>query len=105
MSGLVDALVDYDAAICGGGGTYTAQLSIEAGDAEQAGAQAVRVFRQAAAEVGLPKWPLTRLEVVTEAELEADLQHPTIPELVGITEIAELLDVSKQRAWPGLNRM
>ncbi|MDP8930113.1 MAG: hypothetical protein M3O70_16480 [Actinomycetota bacterium] len=96
---LVDALADHHAATSGGGDVYTAQLSRQAPDAEQAARQAVTVFRQAATYAGLPPWPLTRLRGHHRSGTRYRPAAPPIPQLVGISDIAELLDVSKQRAW------
>ncbi|MCU6481961.1 helix-turn-helix transcriptional regulator [Arthrobacter sp. A2-55] len=41
---------------------------------------------------------VTAIEVVAREEFEAALRRPAIPDLVGITEIAEMTGVSRQRA-------
>lgn len=58
----------------------------------------VSTFRAFAEKAGLPAWPIARLSVISDAELDAELAAPTFPELVGIREIAGLLNVSPQRA-------
>jgi len=40
---------------------------------------------------------LVGLDVSRQADFEDELLNPTMPELVGVTEIAEALGVSKQR--------
>lgn len=53
---------------------------------------------------GLGDWTITHVEVKTEDELDAELARPTFPELVGVTEAAEILGVSKQRvSWLAKN--
>jgi hypothetical protein len=53
---------------------------------------------EAAAKVGLPAWPLARLEVKSDEEVDLELSRPSFPQLVGVTEVARLLDVTRQRA-------
>ena len=56
------------------------------------------VFREAAAAAGLPAWDVVEVEVQTEGELERQNAQPNLPELVGVGEVADLLDVTRQRA-------
>ncbi len=46
----------------------------------------------------LPEWPLVEAEVLTATELDRQNALPSLPELVGVAEVAELLKVSRQRA-------
>jgi predicted DNA-binding transcriptional regulator AlpA len=62
------------------------------GDAEAA----LRCARGYAA--GIPG-RLVGAQVQTAAALERELQQPQVPELGGVTEFAELLGLSRQRAW------
>jgi hypothetical protein len=77
---------------------YGAQLSIGAADAVAAGARGRDIFVAACADVGLPPWPVVLLEVVDEAGLDAQLQAPGFPELLGIAEVAARLGTSRARA-------
>ena len=45
----------------------------------------------------LPEWPLVEAEVLTATELDRQNALPSLPELVGVAEVAELLKVSRQR--------
>ena len=59
----------------------------------------------------MPTWPIVQLDVMTEAELDADLQRPIYPEFVvspnklfeksdetySVLDLAALLSVSHQR--------
>ncbi len=81
-----------------GGGRYGADLTVEADSPFSAVGLAGEVFGKAQRKAGLPPWPIVRISVVTDAELDAELARPSFPELVGIREIANLLDVSAQRA-------
>ncbi len=97
-----DRLVANGAAVSAGrtGTTsYSAQLSVDNFDnAIDAAKNATHLFAQAAACVGLPAVPIIAVEVLTEEEFCRRLEMPVVPQLVGITEIAELADVSRQRA-------
>jgi hypothetical protein len=77
---------------------YGAQLSVAAADAVAAAARGRDIFLTACAEVGLPPWPVVLLEVVDEAGLDAQLQAPGFPELLGIAEVAACLGTSRARA-------
>jgi hypothetical protein len=104
----LDALLAAAAATVSGSpvegrGRYGARLSVEAETPEAAVASALGAFRHAAAEAGLPAWPVVEVECVTEEELERRLARPVVPTLVGVSEIARLLArdgvrVSRQRA-------
>jgi hypothetical protein len=57
-----------------------------------------RLIADAAQAAGLPAWPIVKLEAVEWEQLGAELERPPGPELVGITELAQLAGVSRQRA-------
>jgi len=106
LEDLLDNLLEYDGVVTGtpeepidGRARYGAGFSVQAADAVEAVARARAVFEHAAAVAGLPSWPLARVEAQTEAELEIELARPSFPPLVGVAELAERLDVSRQRAW------
>lgn len=78
---------------------YTATFTIEAGDDPAAAWTAgAATFKAVAAAANLPDWPIVRVELMTVAEQERDLAQPAFPALVGVSEIAELLGVTRQRA-------
>lgn len=81
-----------------GDGRYGADLTVETDSAFSAVGLAGEVFAKAQRKAGLAHWPLVRISVVTDGELDAELARASFPELVGIREIAGLLDVSAQRA-------
>ena len=58
---------------------------------------ACHVVELAAKEVGLPAWPLVRVEVVTEEVLDRELAVSNFPDILGTAEVTELLGVSRQR--------
>lgn len=46
----------------------------------------------------LPALPIVSVQIRTWAEAQKDLEEPNYPELLGVGELAELLEVSRQRA-------
>jgi hypothetical protein len=83
----------------GGGDYYDAQLSLEGDDLAEVVTAALGVFAKARAAVGLPAWPCVELEAKTEALLDSELSKPPFPEVVGATEAARMLGVSRQRLY------
>lgn len=101
---LLDLLAPFDAVLLGpaeepadGRVRYGADLTIDAYDAGEAVTRAVNVLEEYATKAGLPIWPVVRVEAKSEAELDAELSRPT-PALVGVTELAAMVGVSRQRA-------
>lgn len=93
------ALAEFSAVGGGEETRYDMRLSVEADDIAEAVKLAAEGVQRAAAEVGMPDWPVVRLEALTHEELTTDLSERTVPALVGISEIAEILGVTRQRAW------
>jgi hypothetical protein len=77
---------------------YGVDLSVNADEAGYAAAMALGFFQEAVAKVDLPAWPIVKLVVITEAELDASLSQSNFPVLVGVSELADLIGVSRQRA-------
>lgn len=78
---------------------YGADLTIATADAPEAAVYAALIaFREAVVKADLPKWPVVRLELTTEEELEVQLSRPSFPALLGVAEMAKSLAVSKSRA-------
>lgn len=77
---------------------YGASLSIEAESAGDAAIRGAALVTAAAKRVGLPQLPLVRIEIVDEAELDRELEVPTYPNILGVSELAHLLGVTRQRA-------
>jgi len=96
---IVDVLTDGGAAAASSRdeSAYAATFSVNAETAWDGARIAAEMFRRAAREIGLPDWPITRFELMTYDELEEDLARSTFPELVGVSEIAKILGVSRQR--------
>lgn len=102
----IDAMLDHSGSVTipQDRNGYSARLSVDASTPEVATARALTLFRGSAGEAGLPDAPIVRVEALTEAELDRELAKPAFPELVGVTEIAALLGVTRQRASEVQNR-
>jgi hypothetical protein len=73
--GLADAVAPVQGVASGvGTETYGAQLVVEAADRDGARALGRRVFIEAAATAGLPPWPITALDALSEDEDLDDLE-------------------------------
>ncbi|MGH3327794.1 MAG: hypothetical protein ACRDPT_08395 [Streptomycetales bacterium] len=75
-----------------------ARLWVEASDSLAAVADAVASWTFAAERAGIPTATPVRLNVVHEHEFRRDPGASGLPALVGISEIAQMLSVSKARA-------
>lgn len=100
---LLALLAKFDAAVSltqdGARFSVTLTLPDEAGtDPVAAVAYGMKVTSDAALAAGMPGVALARVELITNDELDAALARPAIPELVGVSEIADILGVSRQRA-------
>jgi predicted DNA-binding transcriptional regulator AlpA len=99
LEAFAERLGSHHGVVGGGGVHYDAQFSLEGDDLAGVVTAALAVFAEARAAVGLPAWPYVELEVKTEAALDAELSEPTFPEVVGATEAARMLGVSRQRLY------
>ena len=86
------------AAAAGSTDSYEASFNVVTDSMVNALIDATDRFVNAAKKARLPEWAITYAEVVTDAELDRMLAIPNYPTLVGVAELAEILDVSKQRA-------
>jgi hypothetical protein len=91
---LIDELQEYSPAVGGREGRMGVTMSVEAATDRQAFDRArTALFR------GLGRGTrIVDVRVQTVAELERELEAPSVPALAGIREIAEVLGVSRQRA-------
>jgi len=72
---LVDALADYGAVARAGNGTYGVIINVgQADDAVAAAIDGEHAFQRAVARVGLPAWPVVRLEVMTWAVHDGEIE-------------------------------
>lgn len=72
---------------------YGARFCISAPEADTAVDEGVQTLREASASVGLPEAPVVDVEASTLAEVTRAHSDVEVPELIGVTELAELLGV------------
>jgi predicted DNA-binding transcriptional regulator AlpA len=99
LEAFAERLVPHHGVVGGGRDAYDAQFSLDGDDLAGVVTAALAVFDGARAAVGLPAWPYVELETKTEAALDAELARPPFPEVVGATEAARMLGVSRQRLY------
>lgn len=78
-------------------GNLSVRIFIEAGTARQAVDAALKEVTAAAKQTGI-NYTVVGIELVTEKELDRRLEEPSVPELVGVSEIAAMFGVGRQRA-------
>jgi hypothetical protein len=71
-------------------------MTVAAPSPVEAGRRALEIFEKALAEAGVGPAEVARLDVMTEAYQDADLDRPP-REYAGLSEVAKILGVSKQR--------
>lgn len=96
---LVDSLPS--AAAAAGAGRVSVTFSISARSPAGAVKRGLEVWGSAVPDAGSggqPDLAVVRVEVIAEAEHDAQLERPNFPVLLGVAELAERLGVSKARA-------
>lgn len=98
-----DELANYSAVATAGSEVaptrYGITMSIDGvGAVGSAVLDALDLFAKAVSVAGLPTWPIVRVDAMTYAEQDAEILQPQMPELVGVSEVAAILDVTRQRA-------
>lgn len=81
-------------------GGVVVSMTFDVTDTEQpdaAGAAAVTIARDAMAKTALPAGDVLELSVLTWAEQARRNDEPATPELVGVSEVVDMLAVSRQR--------
>ncbi|MFJ3763055.1 hypothetical protein [Streptomyces sp. NPDC090080] len=78
-------------------GNLSVRIFIEASTARQAMDAALKEVTAAAKQTGI-NHAVAGIELVTEEELDRRLEEPSVPELVGVSEIAAMFGVGRQRA-------
>jgi hypothetical protein len=98
----LDLLVDRGGAVnaSSAGDRYGANFSVAepVQNAAEAVAVGYDVFTALAEKAGLPTWPVVRTDAMTSDEQDRDLERSTFPELIGVSEVADILGVTRQRA-------
>ncbi len=77
---------------------YGSTFTLASSSAVEAIYEAEKVWHRAHEELGLPTWPICIAEAKPFIELVADNNTLNLPPMVGITEIAELIGATRQRA-------
>jgi hypothetical protein len=95
---LLEALSDYSPALTHHDGHLGARVWVQAPDAVAAAAIAVSVWTTAIRGVGIAGSTPVQVEVTSAAEMAEQLNRPNFPALVGVSEVADLLAVSRARA-------
>ncbi len=102
---LVDHLLPHHPSVSGTAeeptdelGRYGVRLVVKAPSPDKAVSEAISLLTKASMDVGLPEWPVVRVEAIEWGEFERELERPTYPDLLGVSELAELLGVSRHRA-------
>ncbi len=97
---LIDALGGHAPAVSCGPNEMSARFSVEADTVGQASDAGLRLFRAALKKIGLsvPPARIVGYELQASDDLDRSLGEINVPELVGVAELAQILNVSKQRA-------
>ena len=77
---------------------YSFRFTITAPDFVSAIEEGRDLVLKASEQAGLPSWSVAHVEATEWTEFERQLIEPTHPDLIGVAELADMLDVSKQRA-------
>jgi hypothetical protein len=94
---LTDRLADYAAAVAvEDDDRVTVQLTVEAGTLRAAFTRGEKAMTDAIADL-LRDAEVIEVQVLTQQEFERRLENPRVPELWGVSEIAEFLGVSAPR--------
>lgn len=93
---ILDALPEHHAAVSASTHAGSISLTATAPDAAQAAALVPEVLAKVQPITGAAT--ITSLEIYSEDAFQKRLEEPGIPDLVGLTEIAEMAGVSRQRA-------
>jgi len=76
---------------------WSVHVSVQAANAPTAVRQAVKLVTNLGRAAGMPRWPAAHVEAMREDLRVGDLARPALPELVGPSEAAAMLGVSRQR--------
>lgn len=98
MEDLAEILDERSGVVSATETTTEARFDVEAFDVIDAALQAKDLFFLATDKVGMPSWPIVRVEAMPISEQEIDLAIPNYPTLLGVAELADTLGVSRQRA-------
>lgn len=99
LDAIRDDLTDHHATTgyAPGSGNVSVRLILDAGTARQATDAGIRAVQDAARAAGVSPTVLV-VETMTEEEMDRRLAEPAIPALAGLSEVGDILGVSRQRA-------
>ena len=98
VSDLMDLLSDYGAAVSFGPDRYTVRLALDTNSIDAAVSEALTTVQTCAERAGLPSWPFVKVEAIEWAAFEREIDTPTFPNVIGVSELSRMLGVSRQRA-------
>ena len=93
----MDVLADNFGSVAAGDHAWSAQITISASTPGAALDLAADVIDMGIKKSGMPAWPFVRAEIVRDDELDRQLAQPNFPEILGTTEVGDVLGVSCQR--------
>lgn len=98
VSELVDLLTDYGGAVSFALDRYTVRLALETASVDAAVSETLNIVQMYSEKAGLPSWPFVKVEAIEWGVFERELDTPTFPNILGVSELAHGLGVSRQRA-------
>lgn len=98
ISDLMDMLSEFGAAVSFGPDRYTVRFALETPSIEAAVSEAISTVQTYAEKAGLPSWPFVKMEATEWGVFEQELDAPTFPSVIGVSELSRILGVSRQRA-------
>jgi predicted DNA-binding transcriptional regulator AlpA len=93
----VDALAGASGIVSVDQHRWAATVTVEAGTAGLAVEQGSALISSMAVQFRLPTWPVERIEAVEADRQDSGLQVSNFPDIVGMSEAASLLGISRQR--------
>jgi hypothetical protein len=97
MDKFLDYLARFDGAVSADTLGWGVLITVKAPSAEEAFTFGTAQISKAAKMAKMPKWPLLGVEVLRTDEHDRRLEIPNFPEVLGTTEVTELLGVTRQR--------
>lgn len=94
---ITDAMWPYSASVTFGDGWISAQAEVDEPNGSEAVTAVAEAMAKAAAAAGLDCGDMIEVHVQPWADFEAELERPTLPDLVSGPEVAELLGITRQR--------
>lgn len=97
VNALVDSLAPMGGVVTADSTRWTAQITMTGTSAVDVVDRGVDLVAMTAAQCRLPQWSIERVEVVEVDRRDTELEVSNFPDVVGTTEVAELLGVTRQR--------